>query len=137
MKQLIFIIVTLLSILLSSVASSCTSRTGDEVLISEKDDGGAIELNTGQQLILTLNSNPTTGYSWQVLEIDEAVLRQVGSSEYTQNPAAEQVVGAGGTDTFRFEAVDSGEFKLTLGYARPWEERSDAIEFFQITIIVH
>ena len=91
-------------------------------MLGAGDNGSQVELSSGQVLEVTLASNPTTGYSWEVSEVDEAVLAQLGEAEFQQAPTeGEQMVGVGGTETFRFASA-TGETTLTLVYHRPWEK---------------
>lgn len=94
-----------------------------QVQIDKSHNGAQKELTRGQTLLVTLESNPTTGYSWQVAEVNQAVLRQNGDAEYKPQSATNPpVVGAGGTETFRFEAANAGATTLKLIYRRPWEK---------------
>jgi inhibitor of cysteine peptidase len=106
-----------------------------EVQVDETDDGGQVTLDTGQTLVVSLPSNPSTGYSWEVESIDVAVLSQAGEPEYVSE-AQGDVVGAGGTETFRFEAEASGTLQLKLIYHRPFEEGVDPIDTFTVTVEV-
>ena len=124
------------AVLLLTLLSACGGGGGNEVVVGDADQGTAVELEVGQVLVVELVSNPTTGYSWQVLGIDEAVLAQQGEPVYVQDPQSEGLVGAGGTETFRFEAQQAGQTSLSLGYLRPWEENVDPIETFSITVTV-
>ena len=92
-------------------------------------------MKPGDVLVVTLVSNPTTGYSWQVMEIDNAVLIQEGGPEYKQSPNTEGLVGTGSMETFRFETIGAGEVKLELGYMRPWESALP-LETFTIQMVV-
>lgn len=56
-----------------------------EVIISAKDDDGQVMLGVGETLVLSLGSNPTTGYRWEIAEIDEAVLK-LTHYEYQARP---------------------------------------------------
>lgn len=103
--------------------------------LTEADNGKTINLQPGETLTLTLESNPTTGYSWQVMELDNAVLTQEGDPKYKQSSGAEGLVGAGGTETFRFKTIGSGETSLSLGYMRPWES-VPPVETFTIQVDV-
>jgi inhibitor of cysteine peptidase len=103
--------------------------------LTDADNGKQISMRPGEILTLTLESNPTTGYSWQVMELDRAVLTQEGDPEYKQSSGAEGLVGAGGTETFRFKAVGSSETTLELGYMRPWES-VPPVETFTIQVDV-
>jgi inhibitor of cysteine peptidase len=103
--------------------------------LTNADNGKQITAKTGDTLTLTLDSNPTTGYSWQVMEIDNTILAQQGDPEYKQASGTEGLVGAGGTETFRFDAVGTGTTTLKLGYMRPWES-VPPIETLTIQIVV-
>jgi len=103
--------------------------------LTDADNGKQITIKSGDVVTVTLESNPTTGYSWQVIEIDNAVLLQDGDPEYKQSPGSEGLVGAGGTETFRFKAIGNGETSLGLGYMRPWES-VPPIQTFTIQVIV-
>ena len=35
-------------------------------------NGQTITIKTGDQLVLSLESNPTTGFDWELLEVDES-----------------------------------------------------------------
>lgn len=108
-----------------------------EVALGAADQGRQIELAPGQKVAITLESNPTTGFSWQVAGVDGAVLKQVGEVEFTASaPEDQQLVGAGGSETLRFEAQAAGQTTLSLAYLRPWEEGVEPLETFTIEIIV-
>ena len=103
--------------------------------LTETDNGKQNTVKPGDVITLTLNSNPTTGYSWQVMEIDNAVLAQQGDPEYKQASGTEGLVGAGGTETFHFKASGAGSVTLKLGYMRPWES-VPPVDVFTIQVVV-
>jgi inhibitor of cysteine peptidase len=80
-----------------------------------------VTLAPGQRLVVTLESNPSTGFGWQIGEApDAAVLAQVG--EPTYSPGGEAgMIGAGGSQVFTFVATGVGETGFTLAYRRSWE----------------
>jgi inhibitor of cysteine peptidase len=107
-----------------------------DVVLGAADNGSQVDLSSGQVLAITLESNPTTGYRWELSQVDEAVLSQVGEAEFRKAPTeGEQVVGAGGTETLRFAAA-TGETTLTLVYHRPWEEDVEPLETFTVQVVV-
>ncbi len=72
-----------------------------------------------QTMTLSLDSNPTTGYSWTVTQ--EPELFNVGE-EYTENSHEEDVVGVGGQQVFTLAPKEAGTADVTFTYARPWED---------------
>jgi inhibitor of cysteine peptidase len=108
-----------------------------EVVLDAVADGSQVELAAGQILVITLASNPTTGYRWEVVDLDTAVLQQMGEAEFQSSDAGgTPLVGAGGVEVFRFEAAGSGQTALTLVYHRSWEEGVDPLETFAVQITV-
>jgi inhibitor of cysteine peptidase len=65
MKKLIKVLV-LLSLLLTAL-TACGSA--NEVELNASDDGSQVDLNAGQMLVISLEGNPTTGYTWEVAEL--------------------------------------------------------------------
>jgi len=98
------------------------------------DSGQTIRIGVNQEFVIALGSNPTTGYSWQA-SYDENVLELVGGqSTYKPGEQAEDVVGAGGVEYFRFQAIKTGETQITLVYKRSWEEEIAEQKAFIIDI---
>jgi len=78
-----------------------------------------IETTVGQDIVIALESNPTTGYGWQVGgRVDSAIVAQI-SSDYEPSPST--ALGAGGHQRWTFRAVGRGTTTIRLDYARPWE----------------
>ncbi len=107
-------------IIIFSLLLLCSCR--DTVELGFNAKGSSIELEKGDKIIILLDSNPTTGYSWTPgKEIDTTVVSLV-SSEYIQTEKEKELVCAGGSEVFTFEAKNSGQTQIILNYQRPWEE---------------
>ena len=99
-----------------------------------KDDAGReITLVVGEKIQVTLDANPTTGYQWDIAEIDESVLKSVGDSYDADSP---QLVGSGGQEIFTFEAVAVGKTALQMLYHQPWDEDTPPAETFSLRVVV-
>ena len=80
-----------------------------------------IKAKAGTEFSLTLESNRTTGYQWQLDKpLDESVVKLV-RNEY-KSPEAAGVVGAGGKEVWTFKAVAEGKTVIVMKYVRPWEK---------------
>ena len=104
-----------------------------EVKLTERDDGTAVEVAKGGTLAITLEGNPTTGYTWEVATSDESVLKLDGEPEFK---AKSQAIGAGGMMTLRFRAEGVGKTDLKLVYHRPWEKDQEPAETFEVAVTV-
>jgi inhibitor of cysteine peptidase len=116
-----------------AMATACSPRQ-QEVMATIDDNGREKQLKKGQTLVVTLEGNPTTGYSWEVAEpLDEQVLRLTGEPEFK---AESDLVGAGGVQILRFEAVNAGQITLKLVYHRPWEKDVEPLETYSLQVVV-
>ena len=127
------LIALLILLIVLTVATGCSPQQ-QEVKASVSDNGREMQLKKGQTLVVTLEANPTTGYSWEVTEpLDEQVLRQLGEPEFK---AESDLVGAGGVQILRFEAVNAGQTTLKLAYRRSWEKDVEPLETYSIEVVV-
>lgn len=104
-----------------------------EVKIGDTDNGSQVTLEVGQTLVLSLASNPTTGYQWGIAELDEAILRETDHQYKADWPVT---IGSGGKEVWRFQALNSGTTRLSLEYTRPWEENAEAIQTYTVEVMV-
>ncbi len=96
------------------------------------DSGQAITVKVGQEFIIALGSNLTTGYGWQ--ESYDPVMLKLVEKKYVPDETEEELVGAGGVEYFRFRALKPGSTRITLDYQRPWEGVSAEQKVFAVNI---
>jgi inhibitor of cysteine peptidase len=96
-------------------------------------NGSTVVLEKGQTMVLKLGSNPTTGYNWEITELDTTVLQQVGEVDYRSDS---MLIGSGGINTWTFEAVGSGVTQLQLVNHRSWEKDTPPLDTFDLEIVV-
>ena len=79
---------------------------------------------------LSLESNPSTGYSWAISSSDEeiAYVQELGFTAQEED-REEDLVGAPGTAGFRICGAAPGEAAITFACARNWEEEEVAVAF--------
>jgi inhibitor of cysteine peptidase len=98
------------------------------------DPSKPIEINAGTEfdIVISLESNPTTGYSWvPVYNQDELTLVD---ENYQQDDDSKGLIGAGGTQTFRFKALKTGQATLTMAYQRAWESGALETKVFNVVV---
>ena len=103
---------------------------GGTTRLSGEDDGARIELVSGDEIVVELESNPSTGYSWQVASSKGA--RQKGEVEYVGGDT--DVVGAAGVERFTFVREGSDAGVIALEYRRPWETTEAPEDTWSLTI---
>jgi inhibitor of cysteine peptidase len=117
MKKLIMVALgslALLTLVLSGCAASAKAFT-------EPDQTINAEVN--KEFTIALGSNISTGYSWQAA-YDEAALTLVEQTYQEKDTTGKQLVGAAGTEYFKFKPLSQGQTQVTLTYRRSWEQPS-------------
>ena len=100
--------------------------------LTAADNNTTINVTKGRYLVITLEGNPTTGYTWEVTEpLDDQVLRQVGDIAFVPES---DLIGAGGVHIATFEVVGAGQRTIKLVYHRPWETDVEPAETFTVNV---
>jgi inhibitor of cysteine peptidase len=104
---------------------------GDQLVIS--DPGKSIEVTAGNEFKIIINSNPSTGYHWELIgNLDETKVQFVSKDYRADEPV---MPGSGGSDVWTFKALAAGETKIVLGNYPPGEGQPDVQEV-TFTIII-
>lgn len=119
--------------LMLGLLAACTPAAAP-ISLTDKDNGKQVTLAVGQELTLTVESNATTGFAWEVAGLNTGVLEQVGEPEYKAPSTG--LVGAGGVQVFRFKAKAAGQADLKLNYRRAWEKDVPPAKTFALTVAV-
>jgi inhibitor of cysteine peptidase len=101
------------------------------VELTEKDSGGRRTVRVGDDIVVTLAENPTTGYRWSA-DVDASSLGQT-DDRYT---GPDEPRGAGGMRRLTFTALRAGTIHLRLVKKRAWERDGDG-EQFTVDLTVH
>ncbi|AZF35831.1 putative lipoprotein [Pseudomonas sp. R4-34-07] len=117
-----------------ALLSACASAPKQNISV---DDQSAcpLQLKSGQNLILTLPSNPTTGYRWAIQDSAGGVLRALSPEVYSSSESG--VIGGGGQSTWRFQAFTAGQGRLRLTSQQPWEPEAEPAQTFDCAITVN
>jgi inhibitor of cysteine peptidase len=112
-----------------------TSCSGSRIYTLE-NKGETIELAQGDSITLKLESNPTTGYGWQLTDDMDGTVIILTSTEFKQSKKDEGLVGSGGYEYFYIKSIAPGSTDIILNYARPWEEGIEPVDVFKLSVIV-
>ncbi|HAF63013.1 MAG TPA: hypothetical protein DCK95_11915 [Anaerolineaceae bacterium] len=142
-----YLVTSLLVLITALIFSSCTTqdmnRNDDmDIELTGKDNGTSVSLKNGATITIRLEGNITTGYAWDIKEIDENFFKQIGDIEYVKkesmdsNTDENSPVGASGEFVFTFSAIQSGETTLQLQYHRSFEEGVEPLEVFTVSFVI-
>jgi inhibitor of cysteine peptidase len=133
MKIISHRLILALTVMSALAAGLFTGCAGPGEVKAFYDAGQPVSVTAGQEFVIALESNITTGFSWQA-SFDEDSLVLVEKTYKEKDNSGK--VGGGGADYFRFKALKSGETKVTLSYRRPWETPSaqDKTAVFNVSV---
>jgi inhibitor of cysteine peptidase len=105
----------------------------DAMVLDQKNNGERITVALTQEIYVSLNANPGSGYTWETAELDTAIIRRLPKkSIQPDNP----LPGSQGKQTFCFKAASEGKTGLKLIYHRPWEKNIAPIDTFYVQVRV-
>jgi inhibitor of cysteine peptidase len=112
--------------------------TGKKQILTQSQNGSKIKAVKGSEIQIVLDSNPTTGFTWQVVSFDSTVIRlQSEELLHQENHKEDEMrVGTPSKQLFKFKALNNGKTKLQLHYQRPWEKTAPSANQFSIEITV-
>lgn len=103
------------------------------VALTENDDGRRFDIAVGQEAVVRLGSNPSTGYKWSLADSRSAVMGVMGEPSF--EPPARPLPGAPGTEVWRLKAMTQGQAEARFEYKRPWEKARPPARVVSITFL--
>jgi len=104
------------------------------VSLTKADNGQSIEIRRGDEIILRLPENPTTGYGWHIDRSDGLSPEMSEHTTGSDQPGANPRFGKEGVREFRFRAKEPGARRLDLKHWREWEGERSVTERFSVDI---
>lgn len=101
--------------------------------LTDVDEGRQAVLEVGDRAIIKRESNPTTGYCWEVLGLDDQDVITLVERSYK---ADSSLIGSGGVETFLLKASQPGVVALQLVYRRAWEQDIPPLRTYALTLVV-
>ena len=140
MKRSMKLAAVMAGLLAGLILTACAAKEAQESEAAKQEPALVtapwFELSSeGEVLTVRLDSNPTTGYSWNYEISDEGILEHL-TDELVLPEAKEGFAGAGGTwcASFKPSFRKDGDVTLTLKYARPWEPQPIFIKTLSLTV---
>lgn len=113
--------------------SGCGSKNNlPQITMDNK--GQNYDFAVGQKFQVTLPSNQTTGYKWEVDNISEKAIEQIKNEYKLSNKYSNQnIVGAGGEEIWTFKVIKIERSRIKMKYLKSWDKTAVTNEF-NITI---
>ncbi len=140
--KLILMIFAVVALSLSLLACSPTKQVSLEIscddFMKDQHFTWEVEVNAGDSIIVTLCSNPTTGFQWsESAQIsDQTVLEQVDHKFVSPESKPPPPPGTPGQEIWTFKALKKGTSTVSMEYSRPWEGGEKGEWTFIATVVV-
>lgn len=122
-----------------AAAAEAQAKAEEGVVYAGRDlNGGAVSLPAGEVLRIELQSVPTAGYVWQILEKPD-FLELVAENTRPTDPAYQNLPGFTGGNhylSFDLEARSEGAGIVRLAEGRPWETDEPAEATYELTVTI-
>ena len=105
------------------------------ISVTAKENGLTVKAAVGNLIRITLESNPSTGFNWELrdFEFGAAIFY---SSDLVARKAGNVLFGAPGDTVITLQAVKPGRQDITLVYRRQWEPPDQVAATFTFTLEV-
>jgi len=137
-------IVTPPSLLVQSASATdvmtTTTTVGEEGGATINDSTSPASTNTtlsakiNERFYITVSSNPSTGYEWQVASVSNPDMVRFVDSQYI--PPESRLIGAGGKQVLTFNALQGGNATIQLEYVRPWETDVPPVSIYVAEVMI-
>ena len=128
MKKLILLSLTIIC----SILMLCNYTIAQDNNVTTIDS--TIIVNIGDSFSIVLESNQTTGYSWQLGSNSDSNIVHFLSTVY--NAPSTDMQGQGGEEVWTFKTESPGTVIIILQYLRPWENDTPPARIKRYSIVV-
>jgi predicted secreted protein len=106
------------------------------VEVTAKDQNQIVRAAIGNLVRITLESNPSTGYNWELRDFDYGVADFYSSDLVARQTDGNVLFGAPGDTVITIQAVKPGTQDITLVYRRQWEPPDQVAQTFTFKLEV-
>jgi inhibitor of cysteine peptidase len=122
----------IVAVVVATLLGACGDDGASTVVLGADDSGSQVVVEVGDQLDIELESNPTTGYSWQLGPLPDGL--QLVSSGFEEPGGS--LVGAAGSERFVFDVVGPGDGIVRIEYVRVFDDPVVAAQIVEYVVAI-
>ena len=119
---------------LVSLSACATAPSAKQVSVDATYSGKQVQTTVGDTVVVTLDSNPSTGFKWELAKLSDTDVLKMADNKYEGPDKA--MPGAGGKEVWIFKALAPGTSAVRMEYSRPWAGGEKAVQVFDLTVAV-
>ncbi|MEI7576844.1 MAG: protease inhibitor I42 family protein [Armatimonadota bacterium] len=119
------------------VAASAFAGQGKLQVLTEEYNGREIAVKKGESFVVSLKSNPTTGYQLHMISRGDEPWKLI-KQQYQSEANSGRKTGVGGVERFEFKATRPGTARLTFVDVRSFDMKGTLATAtpWQVSIVV-
>jgi inhibitor of cysteine peptidase len=117
-----------------TISARAQDKDKKETVVTEKEDKSTVKIAKGTDLVIKLEGQPSTGFTWLVAKNNAEVLTYSGKPEIEK--PKQPVIGGKVKMGFRFATKAVGVSEVELNYRRPFEKDTPPAKTFKVKIEV-
>jgi inhibitor of cysteine peptidase len=95
----------------------------------KEDNGKKILINKGDEVIIHLKTNPTTGYDWLTHDLETVFLEETRDYQ-----TISEALGSSSQLQIHYRAISKGVTFICLHYCRSWEKNIPPLDTFNLDV---
>lgn len=101
------------------------------ITLTQTDHRRSIEASAGDEILIRLPENPTTGYRWHIERAEGAIELEGDSFDLDPDPQ----IGSGGMREFRFRVSSASRGRIALKHWQEWEGDPSVTDRYEIDVL--
>lgn len=116
---------------ISTNANAHVYISNDDFIDNENAVSKDVEISQwSNSLTISLDSDPTTGYKWEVIELEGQKIVEVTDDNYV----ASETEGTSGKEVWTFHVLKAGTGLISMEYSQPGEGGKNTLRKLDITV---
>jgi predicted secreted protein len=115
-----------------TLPADTVSGSPRSVVVTEAQNGHDVQIGTNDVLIVRLQAQASTGYSWAVMTVPSFLRLSQEHTELT----GRTIPGGPEVQLFTFKPIGSGNAPLSFAYRRPWEKGQPPTRTYNMKVSV-
>jgi inhibitor of cysteine peptidase len=128
-----WLLMGVITVSIVTLMTAC-SKIPNRVSVNESSNGKQVEVAVNGTITVTLDSNATTGYSWQLSGISDSSVLEKLNNVYDAPTGG--LMGAGGKEVWTFKTLADGKATLSMEYDQPWAGGQKNAKSFDLIVVV-
>lgn len=97
----------------------------------------SIKIKNGETLLVQLEAQLGTGYSWKLSNINEACLQKTTLTDQAKKSLEPKKLGSSELQAFTFETLKPCKTTIQFKYLRPWEQPEAPLKTYELFLEIY